>query len=165
DGEGDLVLFVHPSPRLGGGEFANSPWMQELPDPVSKITWHSWLEIHPTAAEARGRRDGDIVAVESPHGSVEVPVWLYPGIREDTVALALGNGHTNMGRWATDNGVNAVALLPAAAEQPSGAFPLLSTRVSVTPTARWRRLATIAGSDEQFGRPIAPPVGSGRAEG
>src|SRR5690606_8924989 len=89
---------------------------------------------------------------------VAVPVGLYPGIREDTVALALGNGHTNMGRWATDNGVNAVALLPAAAEQPSGAFPLLSTRVSVTPTGRWRRLATIAGSDEQFDRPIAPAV-------
>ncbi|NIR43424.1 MAG: hypothetical protein GWN51_03915, partial [Gemmatimonadetes bacterium] len=47
DGDGDLTLMVYPSPRFGGGEFANSPWMQELPDPVSKIIWHSWLEMNP----------------------------------------------------------------------------------------------------------------------
>ena len=47
DGDGDLTLLVHPSPRFGAGEFANAPWMLELPDPVSKITWHSWLEMNP----------------------------------------------------------------------------------------------------------------------
>ena len=41
----------------------------------------------------------------SPHGSVEVPIRLYPGIREDSVALALGGGHTDFGRWANGNGV------------------------------------------------------------
>jgi molybdopterin-containing oxidoreductase family iron-sulfur binding subunit len=158
DGEGDLVLLVHPSPRLGGGEFANSPWQQELPDPVAKITWHSWLEMNPTAAEARGLREGDIVTVASPHGSVEVPVWIYPGIREDTVALAMGQGHTDFGRWANGQGVNAVELLPAVAEQPSGAMVTLATNVTVTPTGRHRRLATVEGSADQRDRPIAPAV-------
>jgi molybdopterin-containing oxidoreductase family iron-sulfur binding subunit len=158
DGDGDLTLLVHPSSRFGGGEFSNSPWLLELPDPVSKITWHSWLEMNPTTAEARGLREGDIVTVSSPHGEVEVPVWTYPGIREDTVALAMGSGHTNMGRWATGQGVNAVALLPAVAEQPSGAFVTLATTVTVTPTGERRRLATIAGSDLQYDRPIAPAV-------
>jgi molybdopterin-containing oxidoreductase family iron-sulfur binding subunit len=46
DQGGDLTLLVHPSPRFGAGEFSNSPWLQELPDPVSKITWHSWLEMN-----------------------------------------------------------------------------------------------------------------------
>ncbi|NIP78671.1 MAG: 4Fe-4S ferredoxin, partial [Gemmatimonadetes bacterium] len=90
--------------------------------PVAKITWHSWLEMNPATAEARGIREGDIVTVTSPHGSVEVPVWLYPGIREDTVALQMGTGHTDFGRWATGKGVNALKLLPATAEQPSGAL-------------------------------------------
>jgi len=158
DGNGDFTLIVHPSSRFGGGEFSNSPWLLELPDPVSKITWHSWLEMNPSAAELRGIRDGDIVLVESPYGSLEVPVWLYPGIREDAVALALGGGHTNMGRWATGNGVNAVALLPAIAEQPSGGLVTVATTVTVTPTGERRRLATIAGSDDQHDRPIAPAV-------
>ena len=158
DGEGDLTLVVHPSPRFGAGEFANSPWMQELPDPVSKITWHSWLEMNPRTAELRGIRDGDVVDVSSPHGTLEVPVWLYPGIREDTVALAMGGGHTEMGRYASGNGVNAMTLLPAVAEQPSGALVTLATTVTVAPTGARRRLATIEGSSLQFDRPIAPAV-------
>jgi len=158
DGDGDLTLMVHPSPRFGGGEFSNSPWMQELPDPVSKITWHSWLEMNPATAEVRGIREGDIVTVSSPHGSVEVPVWLYPGVREEVVALAMGGGHTQMGRWADGTGVNAIDLLPATAEQPSGAFVTMATTVTVSPTGQRRRLATVEGSSEQFDRPIAPAV-------
>jgi anaerobic selenocysteine-containing dehydrogenase/Fe-S-cluster-containing dehydrogenase component len=158
DGNGDLTLIVHPSPRFGGGEFSNSPWMQELPDPVSKIVWHSWLEMNPVTAEERGLREGDIVAVTSPHGSVEVPLWLYPGIREDAVALAMGGGHTSMGRYSDGNGVNAMTLLPAVPEQPSGGFVTLATTVTVAPTGRRRRLATIEGSSDQHDRPIAPAV-------
>ncbi len=159
DQGGDLTLIVHPSGRFGGGEFSNSPWMQELPDSVAKITWHSWLEINPHTAEERGLRNGDIVTVTSPHGSVEVPVWLYPGIREDAVALAMGGGHTGMGRYADGNGVNAMALLPAVAEQPSGALVTLATTVSVQPTGRSRRLVTVDGSEgDQHDRPIAPAV-------
>jgi molybdopterin-containing oxidoreductase family iron-sulfur binding subunit len=75
--------------------------------------------MNPHAAEARGIREGDIVTVSSDQGSVDVPVWLYPGIREDAVALAMGGGHTDFGRWATGNGVNAMDLLPAVTEQPS----------------------------------------------
>jgi anaerobic selenocysteine-containing dehydrogenase/Fe-S-cluster-containing dehydrogenase component len=158
DGDGDLTLMVHPSSRFGGGEFSNSPWLLELPDPVSKITWHSWLEMNPATAEARGLREGDIVTVSSPHGELEVPVWPYPGIREDTVALAMGGGHTHMGRWATGQGVNAVTLLGGVSEQPSGGFVTLSTRVSVMPTGERRRHATIEGSNDQHDRPIAPAV-------
>lgn len=158
DGEGDLTLLVQPSARFGAGEFANSPWMQELPDPVSKVMWHSWVEMNPVTAEARGIRTGDIVTVASPHGSVEAPVWVYPGIREDSVALAMGGGHTDFGRWANGNGVNAVSLLPAVAEQPSGAFVTVATTVTVTPTGRRRRLVTNEGSSDQHDRPIAPAV-------
>jgi len=157
-GSGDLTLLVHPSPRFRGGEYSNSPWMLELPDPVSKITWHSWLEMNPATAEARGIREGDMVTVTSDQGSVEVPVWVYPGIREDAVALAMGSGHTDMGRWATGAGVNAMDLLPAAAEQPSGAFVTVSTTVTVSPTGQRRRMATIEGSSDQRDRPIAPAV-------
>jgi molybdopterin-containing oxidoreductase family iron-sulfur binding subunit len=158
DGSDDLTLIVHPSPRFGGGEFSNSPWLQELPDPVSKIMWHSWLEMNPRTAEERGLREGDIVTVRSPHGAVEVPLWLYPGIRDDAVALAMGGGHTRMGRYADGNGVNAMTLLPAVSEQPSGAFVTLATTVSVSPIGARRRIATIEGSSQQFDRPIAPAV-------
>ena len=157
DGGGDLALLVHPSPRVGAGEHANSPWLQELPDPVSKITWHSWLEIHPDTARERGLRNGDVVNVASDNGELEAPVWLYPGIRPDAVALALGGGHTDMGRWADGRGVNALDLLGAEAEA-SGALATSAVTVTLTPTGKRRRLATIEGSDDDFDRPIAPAI-------
>ncbi len=158
DAPGDLTLLVYPSPRFGAGEFSNSPWLQELPDPVSKIVWHSWLEMNPDTAETRGIREGDIVTVRSPHGSLEVPVWLYPGIREDVVALAMGGGHTAMGRYADGKGVNALTLIPSASEQPSGVLVTTATSVTVTATGEHRRLASIEGSSDQHDRLIAPAV-------
>jgi len=159
DGDGsDFTLMVYPSPRLGDGRHANQPWLVELPDPVSKLGWHSWVEVHPAAAVRIGVEDGDMVRVSSPHGAVEVPVWVYPGIREDAVGISMGMGHTDMGRWADGKGVNPMTLLPAVVEQPSGALVTLATRVSVEPTGRRYELATIAGSDEQSDRGIAPAV-------
>jgi len=122
------------------------------------MAWHSWLEMNPHTAEEMGLRTGDVVRVRSPFGEVEVPVWEYPGIREDTVGLAMGAGHDNFGRFADGNGVNALALLPAEVEQPSGSLVLLATRVSVEGTGVRRPMATIEGSSDQHDRPIAPAV-------
>jgi Fe-S-cluster-containing dehydrogenase component len=158
DGDGDLALIVYPSSRFGDGKHANRPWLQELPDPVSKMAWHSWLEVNPRTADALGLQSGDVVRVRSPHGEVEVPVWGYPGIREDTVALAMGAGHSNYGRFADGNGVNAMTLLSGEVEQPSGALVHLGTRVTLVPTGTRRLLATIEGSSGQHDRPIAPAV-------
>ncbi len=153
-----FALSVYPSPKFLDGRWSNSPWLQELPDPVSKLMWQSWLEVNPHTAEDLGVRDGDVVRVESPHGNLDVPVWIYPGIRRDTVALAMGGGHTHYGRFATNQGVRAVELLSGATELQSGAMLRLSTRVQVTPTGEWVRPVTIAGSDTDHGRPIAPAV-------
>jgi molybdopterin-containing oxidoreductase family iron-sulfur binding subunit len=158
DGEGEFTLVVYPSPRFGDGKHSNRPWLQELPDPVSKMAWHSWVEVNPLAAERLGVEKGDVVRVRSPHGEVEAPVWIYPGIREDTVAMAMGGGHESYGRFATGMGVNAMSLLPAEAEQPSGALVHLATRVSLEPTGERRPLASIEGSSDQHGRGIAPAM-------
>jgi anaerobic selenocysteine-containing dehydrogenase/Fe-S-cluster-containing dehydrogenase component len=157
EGEG-FALLVYPSARLGDGRGANKPWLQELPDPVTKLAWHSWVEIHPETANELGVRKGDIVRVTSPHGEVEVPVWPYPGIRSDTVALSMGGGHESYGRYAAGKGANPMRLLGGVIEEPSGALAHLSVRVNIEPTGQWRRLATIEGSDQQYDRPIAPAV-------
>ena len=156
-GEG-IPLIVTPSARFGDGDGANRPWLQELPDPVSKIAWHSWVELHPDTASGLGVGTGDIVRIISSQGEVEAPVWTYPGIRRDTAALAMGGGHTGFGRYADGRGVNAMTLLPAEIEQPSGALVHLATAVRIEPTGRRRRLATIEGSNQQYDRPIAPAV-------
>ena len=158
DGAGDFTLLVYPSSRFGDGTHANRPWLQELPDPVSKLMWHSWVEVHPDVAETLGVRMGDVVRVTTDHGEVEVPVWIYPGVRPDVVAVAMGGGHTAYGQFANGNGVNPMTLLPAVQDDASGALALVSTRATLTPTGEWRRLATSEGSSDQDNRNVAPAV-------
>ncbi len=157
DGEG-LALLIYPSSRFGDGRSANRPWLQELPDPVSKISWHSWVEVHPETATELGVSTGDIVRVTSPHGEVEAPVWTYPGILRNTVALAMGGGHTSFGRYADNQGVNPMVLLPAEIEQASGSLVQLATRVSLEPTGERGGVASIEGSSDPHDRPIVPAV-------
>src|SRR5690606_39015334 len=77
DGDGlEFTLVVHPTRMGDGSRTGNRPWLLELPDPISKITWHSWVELHPDAAGRLGVRNGDIVQVSSPHGEVQAPVWI-----------------------------------------------------------------------------------------
>jgi anaerobic selenocysteine-containing dehydrogenase/Fe-S-cluster-containing dehydrogenase component len=134
-GQGDLALVLYPSPHLHDGRGANKSWLQELPDPTTKAVWGSWVEIHPETAGKLGVRTGDVVRVETEAGAVEVPAYLYPGIRKDTIAVPLGQGHTAYGRYARGRGINALALLPPAQDAASGALAYLSARARVTKVA------------------------------
>ena len=91
---GDYFLRVYPSPALGDGRGANKPWLQELPDPVTKIAWQTVVEMHPETAAKLGIEEGELATVETKQGSVTAPVYLYIGIRPDTIAIAMGRGHT-----------------------------------------------------------------------
>ncbi|MBI4409245.1 MAG: 4Fe-4S dicluster domain-containing protein, partial [Gemmatimonadetes bacterium] len=136
------------------GRLANRPWLQELPDPVSKMTWNSWVEISPAAAAGLGLDDGHIVEVETPYGKAELPVWRHPGLRADAIAVQIGQGHTAHGRYAEQRGVNAAALIGAVVEEASGALVWQQTRATLRPTGEWRRLPQTEGSKTQQGRQV-----------
>jgi anaerobic selenocysteine-containing dehydrogenase len=108
----DYTLIAYEHATLGFGEQANLPWLQELPDAMTSVMWGSWVEINPKTAAALGIKDGDVVEVETAHGSLRVPAVLYPAIRPDTIAIPYGQGHTAYGRYAGGRGVNAAALDP-----------------------------------------------------
>ena len=146
------ALLVCPSPALHDGRGANKPWLQELPDPVSKITWHAWVEVHPETAAHWGVVNGDVVLLTSPHGAVRAPVWVTPGIRPDTVAVPAGQGHKAYGRYARDRSFNAFELLGGDATAFGGrAF---SVRVAVAKTGDHRFLATLEGDPRELGEEI-----------
>jgi molybdopterin-containing oxidoreductase family iron-sulfur binding subunit len=130
-GAGDLALIVYPSGALYDGRGANKAWLQELPDPTTKLVWDSWVEMHPETAARIGVKNGDPVKVTTEAGSLEVAAYLYPGIRRDAIAIPLGQGHTAYGRYATNRGVNPLVLLPPAQDAASGAVAYLSTRAKI----------------------------------
>jgi molybdopterin-containing oxidoreductase family iron-sulfur binding subunit len=152
DGAGEVIFAPYPSSMYYDGRGANRPWLLENPDPVTKITWQSWVEVHPERARAWDVREGEIVRLTSPAGSIEAPVYVYGGLRPDVVAMPLGLGHSELGEFAKGRGVNALDLLSAADGQ--GFLPYLSTKVAVDKTGGYRKLAKTEGNPRELGRGI-----------
>ena len=160
-GDRPFVLMPYPSIRHYDGRGANNAWLQEIPDPVSKVAWHSWAELHTDTARQLGAEEGQLLTVESSHGRIDVPLVVNEQLRPGVVAVPLGQGHTAGGRYASGRNGNVMALLPATAEPLSGGLPFLSTRVTVTPRDVRRRVTTTQGSPRQFQPDVAQSVPAG----
>jgi len=104
-------LNLYLSPLLLDGTGPSIPWLQGTPDPMTTISWQTWIEINPQTADDLDLKNGDVVRVRSPYGEIEALVYTYPAIRPDTVAIPFGQGHSDSGRYAKDRGSNPVALL------------------------------------------------------
>jgi len=148
-------LVVYPSYKYYDGRLANRPWLQELPDPVSKFCWSSWVEIHPERAEEMGLDTGHIVEVSANGATIAAPVWRNPAMRSDVIAVQLGQGHTALGSYAAGRGANAIQLLDGTVESASGALVWQQTRAAVRATGRWERPIKQGLQDEQHEREIA----------
>jgi molybdopterin-containing oxidoreductase family iron-sulfur binding subunit len=153
DGRFDLVVF--PTPQLYDGRGANRGWMQELPDPVTKAVWNSWVELHPDTAGPLGLENGDIVEVSSGAGTVRAPAYLNRAIRPDVVAIPLGQGHAAYGRNAEGRGVNPLDLMGG----DGGETGWSAGAVEVVATGEAGRLVTAQGSDTDQGRHVAEILG------
>lgn len=110
EGQGEFIFLPFVSPTLGEAG-ANKPWLQELPDPTTTVMWNTWVEMNPETAHHHGIDNDDIVEIVSEAGSVEVPVYLYPAIRPDVVAMPYGQGHTAYGQFAAGRGANPADVL------------------------------------------------------
>lgn len=151
----EYYLAVYPSYRFYDGHLANIPWLQELPDPVSKISWDSWIEVHPRTAERLGLDDGSVAEVETAYGKVKLPVWRHPGTREDVIGVQLGQGHEALGRYAQNRGINAARLIGAEIEEISGSLVWFQTRAALRSTGEWHRIPSTEGHKTDDNRGIA----------
>ncbi len=106
-GEGLFEMEIIQSIAIGSGKHANNPWLQELPDPVSKISWDNYLAVSPADAGALSLSTGDIVRVD---GDIIIPVLVQPGQTPGTVSAAMGYGRSVAGKVAEGVGVNVMPL-------------------------------------------------------
>jgi MoCo/4Fe-4S cofactor protein with predicted Tat translocation signal len=105
--EAILELEITQSVALGSGRHANNPWLQELPDPISKVCWDNFLAVSVADAADYSLETGDIVKV---NGTTELPVLVQPGQAPGTVSVAMGYGRTVGGKVAEGTGVNVLRL-------------------------------------------------------
>ena len=110
-----MELLLHADHKLYDGRHADNGWLQELPDPITKVVWGNPALICAADARELRLRDGDLVKLETSRGHVTVPVIVQPGQTKGVVSLALGYGRAK-GDVATGIGANAFPLLPAADE-------------------------------------------------
>ena len=110
-GENAVELQLYESTGIGNGKFANNPWLQELPDPVSKVTWDNYAAIGPKYAEKLGISEFDLVTVKTDKYEVTLPVLIQPGQASGTVSVAVGYGRTMAGKAAVEVGKNAYPFL------------------------------------------------------
>jgi MoCo/4Fe-4S cofactor protein with predicted Tat translocation signal len=107
---GGLEVVFLPSPALHDGRFANDGWLQELPDPLTKLTWDNPALVSPKTAERLGLANGDMVRLDHSRRSLEIPVWIVPGMADGVVALTLGYGRQRAGRVGSGVGFNTFAV-------------------------------------------------------
>lgn len=115
----DLELVLYTKPSIGDGTQANNPWLQELPDPITRLSWDNYITISPKDAEkygiknnlnARMQLDGSVVNITVNGVTLkDVPVFIQPGQADGALGIALGYGKENSGKVA-ETGVNAYPL-------------------------------------------------------
>ena len=133
---GALELALRPDPCVLDGRFANNGWLQELPKPITKLTWENAILLSPGTAEKLGVAGNEIVALTAPDGrKLTGPVWLLPGQADGVATVHLGYGRTRAGRVANGIGFSAYAAqtrtsrygLPAVTLEATGESAQLAT--------------------------------------
>jgi MoCo/4Fe-4S cofactor protein with predicted Tat translocation signal len=99
--EGGLEIIFRPDPTVWDGRFANNGWLQELPKPLTKITWDTSAWVSPALAEERGLANGDVIELTYRGNTARMPVWIMPGQPRQSVTVFLGYGRRMAGRVGT----------------------------------------------------------------
>nr|WP_067058620.1 TAT-variant-translocated molybdopterin oxidoreductase [Mucilaginibacter sp. L294] len=131
--EAKVELQVYQNTAMRDGKKANNPWLQELPDPVSKVTWDNFAAMSPSDIKTLGLDEFEVIKIEANGYTVTLPVLSQPGQTPGTVSIAVGYGRTAAGLVGNNVGKNA--------------YPFLSFRNGTFQTTA---AATIAGTGDIF---------------
>jgi len=151
---GELELCLSPDPTIWDGRFANNGWLQELPKPITKLTWDNAALISPPLAKKNSLANGDVVELSDGGRKLRLPVWLTPGQSDHTVTVHLGYGRKRTGKIGKGTGFDAFQLQPIA-------DVFHATGVSMKPTGDSYSLVTTQNHHSMEGRHL---VRSGNLE-
>lgn len=105
-----LEITFQPDATILDGRFANNGWLQELPKPITKLTWDNAALISPALAKREQLSNGDIIELELQNRKITTPVWITPGQADDSIALSFGYGRARVGPVGASTGFNVYPL-------------------------------------------------------
>ena len=146
-----LEIVFLPSPSLHDGRFANDGWLQELPDPLTKLTWDNPALVSPKTAETLGLASEDLIRLEYADRSLDLPVSILPGMADGVVALTVGYGRQRAGRIGSGVGFNAFTVRSSKA-------PGFDSGVRLTRLGRTYPLSATQDHGSMEGRPLVREV-------
>jgi len=136
--KGEIELNIRRDPTIYDGQFSNNGWLQELPKPMTKLTWDNAVLIGPKMAERLQIKVEDVVELELNGKKVSGPVWIQAGHPDNSVTVTLGYGRKRAGRVGTAQGFDAYALRTTAA-------PWIATGLQIRKTGEIYKLASTQG--------------------
>ena len=133
-----IELNFRRDPSIYDGRFANNGWLQELPKPLTKLTWDNPVMIGPAMAERMKLNFKDVVELEFNGKKVKGPIWIQAGHPDNSVTVFLGYGRAKAGRIGTGAGFDVYPMRPSQ-------NPWFATGVKLTPTGETYNLASTQG--------------------
>jgi len=143
----NLEVVFYRDYKVDDGRYSNNGWMQELPDPVTKLVWDNTVLMSRKTAHELGVKNSDVVEVEVGGRSVRGPVWVQPGMADYVLGLALGYGRQWNGRIGYQVGFDAFALRTV--ENPG-----FATGATISKTGGTYPISTTQNHWSMEGRPI-----------
>jgi len=140
-----LEIVFRPDPTIWDGRYANNGWLQELPKPMTKLTWDAVAMISPKTAERLGVKSEEAIELKYQGRTIVAPSWVTPGHADETVTVFLGYGRTRAGRVGTGMGFDAGWIRPYATpwigsglevRRTGDKWPLAATQVHNTMEGR-----------------------------
>ena len=124
---GGIEIGFVPSSQAWDGRFANNGWLQETPDPMSKLVWGNAALISAATAKEKGLADGDVVTISRGGMKMQAAVLTQPGHVDNSITIALGFGRAHCGRVGKDVGFNANLLRTTDAMWYAGGVEMAAT--------------------------------------
>ncbi len=141
-------LVPFSSLSLGAGEGASLPWLQAIPDPLTTVVWHTWVEINKERADELSIREGDEIELISRQGIIKALAYPSPAVSPEVLAVPMGQGHSASGRYAEGRGSNVFSILSPLTDENTGALAWAATRVTLRKTGKEVRLSKFEGTQE-----------------
>ena len=151
-------LVIYPTVQFFDGRMANHMWVQEIPDPMTQVTWGGWLEIHPETAAKLNLHKGDLLEVKTKYGTVQIPALPIYTVPEGVVAIPVGQGHSSFGRFATGLPANPFELLAPDIDPVCGAIRRQELNPEIKKTGGTFVIANTDGSFFQHDREMAQAI-------
>ena len=135
-GSGDFQLMPFEHHTILDGRNAHLPWAQSTPDPLTTVTWQTWVDINEQQGRSLGLREGDVVNITTSAGQIQALVYLNPGMPPGIAAVPMGGGRRSGSSYATDRDAressNVMSILAVSEVNGAGGLAWSGNRCSIT---------------------------------